>query len=201
MTDLADLMASLSQSLRPLPSRSIETTLATFPPYRPDSFRDEAAERGNVPPFIIPFYLAVLRGDLPSIEETEALYFAFYPPRHWPQIHNGIQRGVQARLRRAVPSLYRDLHLWALLHEAGVPTFYSMGRDRGGVDLSVQSPWDHTVYFIHAYIGTERALVERQGKTTGERHIDLPLAFNEARNVNGYLLYTAAHVDRVLSLL
>lgn len=194
-------MASLSRSLQPLPSRSIEAALATFPPYNADSFRDDTAERGNVPPFIIPFYLAVLRGDLPSIEETESLYFAFYPPRYWPQIHNGIKRGVQARLRRAVPSLYRDLHLWSLLYEAGIPTFYSMGRDRGGVDLSVQSPWDHEVYFIHAYIGTNRAYDERQHKATGEQHIDLPLAFSEGRSVNGYLLYTPAHVDRVLSLL
>lgn len=166
------------------------------------SVRDERVEQWNKwPPFVHSFYVwALEHGRLPTQREHAGLYFGLYPFLG----EGSCREGLAARIGRAWPSLVRDVHLCALLREAGMTVAYSLEWDvRAGIDMSVWPPIDgRPPLFVHAYVHTRRARQFRERKQDGLRHFDLPLKQAEARTINGVWLYQAPlHTDRVRAAL
>jgi len=200
---MSELTRVLSGAALELSVEQIEgdLRLARYQYERP-AVRDEDVEAWNKwPQFVHSFYIwALEHGRLPSQDEHAGLYFGLYP-----FLGEGPYReGLAARIRRAWPSLVRDVHLCALLREAGLTVSYSLEWDvRAGIDISVWPPVDgRPPLFIHAYVSTRRARRFRERKQYGLRHFDLPLKQAEAQTINGVWLYQAPlHTDRVRAAL
>jgi len=189
------LTTILSQNLPPLSTQVIEAALRQYQYQRP-TVLDREAESGGFPPFVQPFYLWLVEyGVIPTPQEHIGLYFALYPGAD-----NGHRAGLEARIRRAWPSLVRDQHLVALLREAGMRVTYSLDWDRAGVDVTVWPPPEsgRAPLFVHAFVQTARSAAYRKQKVTGVRHFDLPLDPSEAQVAGNVWLYQRpTHTERV----
>jgi len=188
----------LSENIPQLTTAEIEADIERAGYERP-RFYDRAAEHNGFPPFLHPFYIWLLEhGRIPTPEQHINLYFALYP---WAG--DSHRRGLEARILRAWPSIVRDLHLTALLREAGMRVTYSVDFDRAGVDVAVWPPLDgRPPLYVHAYVWSPRAEHFRRRKVQGPRHFDLPLLRREARVVGNVWLYQAPiHTERVRAAL
>jgi hypothetical protein len=195
---MRNLTKVLSENLPDLTTADIEAVLGRCGYERP-RFYDDEVERNGCPPFVNPFYIWLLEhGRIPTPLEHINLYFALYP---WTD--NGRRAGLEARILRAWPSLVRDLHLTALLREAGMRVTYSVDFDRAGIDVAVWPPLDgRPPLYVHAYVWSPRSEQFRRRKVRGPRHFDLPLHRREARVVGNVWLYQAPlHTERVRAAL
>jgi hypothetical protein len=179
------LIKILSNEIPVLTTEKIESALRQYG-YRSPSYRDKVAESDGWPPFVEPFFIWLLEYEqIPRPEQHVKLYFALFP-----QADNGHRGGLSARIRRAWPSLVRDIHLTALLREAGMTTTYNMAWDREGIDVTVWPPLEtRAPLFVHAFVDTKRSQEFRRRKLHGERHFDLPLRREDARIIGNVWLY------------
>ncbi len=188
------MINALSGALPELTTEYIEAELRRCA-YQAPRFRDPEAERGSCPPFMEPFFIWLVEyGQLPLLDQYSALYFALFP-----EVDNERREGLSARIQRAWPSLVRDIHLTALLREAGMQTTYNMGWDREGIDVTVWPPLQsRPPLFVHAFVDSVRSRGFRIRKLAGDRHFDLPLKRGDARVVSNVWLYrTPLHTEMV----
>ena len=110
------------------------------------------------------------------------------------------KRALLARLARAYPSFVRDVYLFALLRENGVPVDYDTTQDiQAGVDLSVSI--GARKIQMHVFLDSPRSFQGRAKKDqrhhfTGE-HIDLVLRKTECKIVGEFWLPTLEHVAQI----
>jgi hypothetical protein len=135
------------------------------------------------------FYVALNRATLND-------EFSKWQPRERP----AKKRALLARLGRAYPSFVRDVYLFALLRENGVPVDYDTTQDvQAGVDLSV-SIGTRKIQ-VHVFLDSPRSLHGRAKKDqrhhfTGE-HIDLVLRKTDCKIVGEFWLPTLEHVAQL----
>jgi len=167
--------------------------------------RDPEIEwRIKLPMFVDTFYALVQEtGSVPSQEEFVKKYFEFNALDLRETIVTPERKlGLEARLRRTYPSLVRDLHLNALLHESGFEVSYDRDTDvAAGVDHMVK--YKGSLFMIHSYVGTSRGRLGRQIKNqrhdfTG-KHFDIILDMSnpKVKKVGDFFLYSDNEVGRL----
>ena len=193
-----DMMMALSSVMPQLTTDYIESELRRCM-YRAPTFRDAEAEKGSCPPFLEPFFIWLVEyGKLPRLEQYSNLYFSLFPA-----VDNELREGLCARIERAWPSLVRDIHLTALLQEAGMKATYNCGWDREGIDVTVWPEcYERPPIFVHAFVDSVRSREYRSNKLDGDRHFDLPLKRVDAKIVaNVWLYHAPLHTEIVRAAL
>jgi len=114
-----------------------------------------------------------------------------------------VKEGLEARIRRAYPSLVRDRHFEILLEEQGLDVVYDKEKDvKEGVDHTVK--YKGNTFFVHCFTDTRRGKYARKKKNSRHefegKHIDLPLDFDDSatKKVGEFFLYSEKHVRRLI---
>lgn len=189
-----------------LTSKQIEEQISQYW-LTPLKVRDDRVEfRMKIPYFMTAFNRYVKeRNKIPSPDQ----FYAFYTSINYEffqKIQGDIRAviGIEARAKRAYPSMIRDVHLTALLKENGMDVVYDESMDvNEGVDQIIN--YKGQKFYVHCFVKTKRSESARNMKDgrhefTG-KHIDLPLDL-DARDVNtnigDFRLYSKKHIDALV---
>jgi len=155
--------------------------------------KDRSIENTSLPSFIRAFdsYMNCFH-IIPTQDEFVWFYFSFFK-----QDLHGLEnksKAVEARARRAYPSIFRDEHLFAMLSES-FDCHRSVVMDTNGIDCMVKLEKEDV--FIHAFVNTKRSVSFRKQKDTRHdfkgRHVDFvldPPPHKGTKVVNGMWLYS-----------
>jgi hypothetical protein len=160
--------------------------------------RDEATEWRMSTPMFVDTYKYLLRAlrRVPSQEEFIDEYF---------RLNKGVRtRALEARARRAYPSLVRETHLKALLIENGFDVIQDRNEDiLNGVDLIINHGGEQVC--IHSFVKTQRGKAARALKNKRHnfkgRHIDMELDLDEAKKVGDFGVYSQVDIIKFISQL
>lgn len=169
--------------------------------------RSEYIEWGiNLPPFINTFDMLLDEYKrLPTQKEYVEGYIDRYKEYLDSKVSTSDYRALEARLRRAYPSIVRDLHFRTLLKYTDIFDDYSYSKLddlKYGVDFSVK--YKYNLFYLHCYIGTKKSLDAKKIKdkrkfayklTDGE-HINVILYFDDdkTKKVGDFFLYSKKHL-------
>jgi hypothetical protein len=181
----------------------LEERLASYP-LGFSEYVDQSAEYASFPPVAALFYrLCDANGGWPPHQADFVAAFAeLYRPERPELFVTTRWRGTEARVRRAYPSLIREVHLAAMLSDAGLLCLRSdEAAARHGVDLIVISG----AYAVRlaCFLDTPRGRGWRQAKLRRRPpsgiHLELPLSLEQARRVGEFKLYDWHHANAIVS--
>lgn len=131
-------------------------------------------------------------GDLPSQD-----YFA----QEYMSRFRYDSPGVQARARRAYPSLVRELHVYHMLAERFDDIYHDTDLDYNhGIDYVINQ--NDQTFLVHVWLDTPRSRMFRERKkgrhatsTIKGTHIDLTTTKDSGKHVGDFWLYSEQDIE------
>jgi hypothetical protein len=161
--------------------------------------RQDEAEHARLPMFADAFADYVeASGKMP----TQLDFVLYYFQKNSKLVAPYHPKSVEARVRRAYPSLVRDYHFAALLSDAGLGNGYDRKTDvLMGVDHVVH--YLGGTYYLHCFVATHGGHMWRDKKNNRHQmhgaHIDVEMDMSSdmCKRVGDFYLFSESHIDKL----